>query len=153
MAKSSISVSIKNDHTKEAFAQIAKRLDDALELCGQQAERNAKINIENDPRRVDTGLLRNSITHAMGGEKPAITSYRGNNPSQYGGTEIPSGSYSGTAPNEPHSMFIGTNVEYSSYVEFGTMRMRANHFLRDSIQGHEKEYKAIIDKVMKSGTA
>ena len=147
--KTNISVSVRNDHSKEVFAEISKKLDEALVLCGARAERNAKINIENDPHRVDTGLLRNSITYAMGGEKPAVTSYRGDNPSRYGGTEIPTGSYAGTAPNEPHSMYIGTNVSYAPYVHEGTQKMRANRFLRDAIQGHEKEYQAIINQVMK----
>ena len=156
-----ITVNIRNDHTKDILAAVSKKLDDALVLCGAKAESNAKINLENDPRRVDTGLLRNSITHAMGGEAPAISSYHSN--ATHGHTDsterrgiagLPvsnatSGTYSGTAPNEPHSMYIGTNVSYAPYVHEGTQKMRANRFLRDAIQGHEKEYQAIINQVMK----
>lgn len=48
------------------------KLDDdikaALEAVGLQAEGYAKLELENPPRRIDTGRLRNSITHAMDGD-------------------------------------------------------------------------------------
>ena len=43
-----------------------KSIETALEACGLQAEGYAALELENSPRRVDTGLLRNSITHAIG---------------------------------------------------------------------------------------
>lgn len=37
----------------------------ALEAVGNQVVSDAKDNLEDDPRRVDTGRLKNSITHAV----------------------------------------------------------------------------------------
>ena len=145
MAK--VTVKIKNDKTKECLEKVKKAMKDALELCGQQGERNAKINLEHDPRRIDTALLRNSITYAMGGEKAAIDMYYASNPSQYDGHQD-AGIYSGTAPNEPLTVFIGTNVEYAPYVHEGTQRMAANRFLRNAISGHEEEYKTIVQRIL-----
>lgn len=45
--------------------EFEEKLKTALEAVGLQAEGNAKLEIENMPRRVDTGLLRNSITHTV----------------------------------------------------------------------------------------
>jgi len=150
---------IRNDHSAEVLRKVQEALYDALDLCGQQAVRNAAINLEHDPRRIDTGLLRNSITYAHGGEGPAISSYKSNATHGHtdsterrgvAGTTVTnpqSGSYSGTAPNEGETVYIGTNVEYGIYVHEGTQHMSPNHFLRDAVQGHEDEYAAICKRI------
>lgn len=140
----------------DVMAALEEKIRDGLELCGQQAERNAKTQIENNPHRVDTGLLRNSITHAAGGAAPAISFYKADNPSRYAdkatkeARDINYGRYSGTAPNEPDTMFIGTNVEYAPYVHEGTIKMAANRFLRDAMDKHTNEYKQLMERVLKA---
>lgn len=145
MAKNIITSIKIDDHSPEVLAAVKRTLHAALLGCGLQAVRNANIEIEKSPERVDTGLLKNSITYAMGGEAPMISSYRADNPSKYSNSgKIPSGSYSGTAPNEENTVFVGTNVEYGIYVHEGTRRMTANRFLRNAIQGHESDYENIV---------
>ena len=109
------------DHSDEYLNEVEASIDRALEAIGIHLAGEAQEELENSPRRVDTGLLRNSITYALDGEAPDKTSYKGDNPSKYGGKSndtIPSGSYSGTAPKEAkgRSVMIGTNVEYAIYV-------------------------------------
>ena len=139
----------------EVLSELETRIRDGLELCGQQAERNAKIALENNPRRIDTGLLRNSVTHALGGEAPAISSYRSDRPSKYAdkvtrdARDVTFGKYSGEAPNEPDTVFIGTNVEYAPYVHEGTIRMTANRFLKNGLEKHIPEYKKLLERVLK----
>ena len=151
-----IYIKMGQNNMDEVMAALEKKIRDGLELCGQQAERNAKIALEHNPRRIDTGLLRNSITHAMGGESPAISSYKADNPSRYAdkatkdAREINYGRYSGTAPNEPDTVYIGTNVEYAPYVHEGTLRMAANRFLRDAMDKHTNEYKQLMERVLKA---
>jgi HK97 gp10 family phage protein len=41
------------------------------------------------------------------------------------------------------SVYIGSNVEYAPYVEFGTRRNKAHHMLQKAATGHGDEYKAI----------
>lgn len=138
----------------------------ALEAVGQTAERHAK---EQCP--VDTGLLRNSITHAVSGEPTAIKTYKaeyGSNrytkgknagkryraSSQKAG-DVKIGFYKGTAPNDPpdhKAVYIGTNVEYAQKQELGDSfhhNSGAAHFMRDSVSGHQEEYKRIIQRNMK----
>ena len=135
------------DNIDAVMEELQEKINDAMELCGQQAERNAKIALENNPRRIDTGLLRNSITHAAGGAAPAISSYRADKTKE---DQVNYGRYSGTAPNEPDTMFIGTNVEYAPYVHEGTIRMAANRFLRNALDKHTNEYKSLMEHVLKS---
>ena len=59
------------DHTAEVRAAMDKACDKALEMCGLKAEGYAKMICP-----VDTGNLRNSITHTSGEEQ---TEYIGTN--------------------------------------------------------------------------
>lgn len=50
------------DKFKNAMQDAVTR---ALEAIGIQAEGYSKLELENSPRRIDTGNLRNSITHIV----------------------------------------------------------------------------------------
>ena len=39
--------------------------------------------------------------------------------------------------------YIGSNVEYAPYVEFGTRRNKAHHMIKKAATEHSDEYKAI----------
>ena len=117
-------------------------VEKALEAIGIQAETNAKQNIT-EVGRVDTGRLRNSISHTA----------------------------------DKDSAYIGTNVEYAAYNEFGTgiyaengkgrqdgwkyhddegkwhftRGMKPAHFLKRSVSEHINEYKEITEKILKNG--
>ena len=43
---------------------------------------------------------------------------------------------------------IGSFVTYAPYVEYGTSKMTARPFLRNAINNHLAEYKALIEKIM-----
>lgn len=63
---------IRNDHTQDAKNNMREAINRALEAMGLQAESYAKLELENDPRRIDTGNLRNSITHSVQSEEQAV---------------------------------------------------------------------------------
>lgn len=108
----------------------------ALEKCGLTAEGYAKLLCP-----VDTGNLRNSITHQVQPSEPAV--------------------------------YIGTNSEYSAYVELGTGKyypggrptpwvyqdsagnwhltsgQRAQPYLKPSVADHVSTYKTIIQDELK----
>lgn len=48
------------------------------------------------------------------------------------------------------SCYIGTNVEYAPYVEFGTYKMKARPFLRPAASNHKDEYTQIIEYMLKN---
>ena len=100
-------------HRQEAIDLKNEAVARALEKMGLVAERYAK---EYAP--VDTGRLRNSITHA-------------------------------TAPEEG-AVYIGTNVEYGIYQEFGTVNQAGTPFLRPALDNHLGEYKSIAESELKN---
>ena len=129
------------DNTEEVLDALKEAIEAGLEACGIQAEGYAVLNLESNPRRVDTGLLRNSITHAVAGHGAAKGSYASDDGSK-------SGSYSGTAPGEEgKSVIIGTNVSYAGYVHDGTSKMAPNRFLANA--GNKKdEYNEIMKSAL-----
>ena len=160
-----VEVSIKNDNSKKIIKDLHERVLDALDSAGMQASTLARLELQNNPSRIDTGLLRNSITHAVCGKSPSITSYNGSKTHTAEsksavrrglvGKPAPeprSGTYSGSAPNATDDskqfVLIGTNVEYAPYVHEGTDRMAPNRFLKNAIQKNKAELSDIIKKVL-----
>lgn len=138
-------VSVKiTDNSDEFLAELEKRARGALVAVGVQAEGHCKQELSHTPKRIDTGLLHNSITYAYAGEPTAIKSYHGDK--ERNGA-IPTGSYSGSAPVEMNpTVYVGTNVEYAPYVEMGTDRMKPNHFIKNGCSKNKDEYIGIIKK-------
>lgn len=124
------------DHTGEVLEAMRKQVTLGLKAIGQEAEGYAK-----DSCPVDTGLLRNSLTFAVSGESPAISSYSSDDGSK-------SGTYSGTAPaGDGLSVYIGTNVEYAEEQEVGDAihhKTGGAHFLRNAATDHSNHYKEIM---------
>lgn len=140
---------MRNDRTKEVKEQVADRALVALDAVGMQASSLAKMELQKSPMRVDTGLLRNSITHAVSGKPAAIGSYSADTPKK--GREN-SGSYAGSAPASDDTkkpfVLVGTNVEYAVYVSEGTRYMAPNRFLKNAMLNNRAELEKIISKVL-----
>ena len=154
-----ISVRI-DSHVDEFTSEVRRKIPIALEKCGLAAEGYAKRLC-----RVDTGLLRNSITHALDGGPASISEYKASFGSNRGRTgkrlsassknagRVGSGSYSGTMPSngdDKRTVYVGTNVEYAPYVEMGTSRTKPKPFIRPSIADHVNEYVNIIKSTLNS---
>lgn len=141
------------NHLGEVKDAMSRAVEKFLTEAGIHLEGEAKYALEMDPRRIDTGLLRNSITWALDGEGPAIDSYTADKPRTKGG-EIESGEYSGTAPSEPNgkrALYIGTNVEYAPYVHEGTKKMAPNRFLKNAIELNKDQLKQKMQETMRNG--
>ena len=52
---------------------------------------------------------------------------------------------------DEQAIYIGTNVEYAPYVEYGTVRQKAQPYLRPGIEDHLAEYNAIFQKELEKG--
>lgn len=55
-----------------------------------------------------------------------------------------------THGHDEESAYIGTNVEYAPYVEFGTTKMSPRPFLRNAVANYSDDYKRIIEEGLKS---
>lgn len=142
------------DNSSQFLAELSQRIDKALTAVGIHIEGEAKEELNNSPKRIDTGLLRNSITYALSGEAPAISSYHGDNSSKYSKAEsIPVGYYNGTAPSDPddqRAVYVGTNVEYAAYVHEGTQKMAPNRFLKNAFTKNEEQIRKYIKEEFES---
>jgi HK97 gp10 family phage protein len=87
---------------KSAYEQARER---SLEIIGLTAEKYAKQIVP-----VDTGRLRNSITHEVDGKE----------------------------------VYVGSATEYAASVEYGTVKQKAQPYLRPAATDHTSTYKQII---------
>lgn len=110
------------DNSGRVKAELEKKAEAVLEAVGIHIEGEAKEELENSPRRVDTGRLKNSITHQVAMGEKAV----------YIGTKI------------------GTNVEYAIYVHEGTSRMAPNRFLKNACTRNEAQVRKFIENELKS---
>lgn len=156
------------DHRDEILDQLKDYADKVLEYWGIELEKQAKIELAKSPNRIDTGLLRNSITYALSGKPPHITSYKADKLTDYadaflhfvsnnggGGKKktetIKTGFYSGSAPmGAPWKqyVYIGTNVEYAQWVHNGTRRMAPNRFILNAVNNNKDKLQSIAKDVL-----
>lgn len=88
---------------------------DPLNLANYTAVKGVCLRIEGVAKRncpVDTGNLRNSLTTVM----------------------------DSTPADEKALGFVGTNVEYAAFVEFGTIHMAAQPFLGPALEDARRRY-------------
>lgn len=65
------------DNSDKFKAELNRKIPAILEAIGIHLEGESKDELENAPRRIDTGNLRNSVSHAVSGEEQAV--YIGSN--------------------------------------------------------------------------
>ena len=61
-----------DDHVHEVIIEKEKLVNIALEVIGTKCADYAAMNLERNPRRVDTGRLKNSITHEVVPEESMV---------------------------------------------------------------------------------
>ena len=130
MANENYKLVIDVDNRDEILGELDEAIDRALEAVGMAASDYAAAKAP-----VDTGLLRNSITYALHGKGAAIETYESNETSKRTGKTIKkkTGSYSGTAPDDENAVYVGTNVEYAAYVEYGDSGGTPRPFLKPAM--------------------
>lgn len=132
------------DHTEEVKAAFEEAMARALEAVGLQAEGYSK-EILTTEGRVDTGLLRNSITHAkLPGENSVII---GTNVEYAVFHEVGTGHYLdeelGKGRQDPW-FFRDRNGEGHM-----TVGIHGVHYLRNALNDHLNEYRDIVEEMLK----
>lgn len=153
-------VKLNVNNIEEAKKIMHKRILVALEASGLYAERKAK---EKCP--VDTGRLRNSITHVVSGDPERSYSFSADFTSRFLTGENRKLSKEEKAEDNKvyiipktdenlETLWIGTNVFYAPYVETGVLEngtyRKPKPFLVPALTEHKNEYKAIIVKYLSS---
>ena len=128
------------DNSAEVLQELERKVQAALEACGQQAVSHAKQNIT-AAGRVDTGTLRNSVNHIV------------QNDICYVGTNTDYAIYNefGTGIHAEGGKGRKTPWAYqdSKGKWHRTSGMKPIHFLKNAIANHINEYKGIIEQYLK----
>lgn len=159
------------DNTDEFKKEIEEKVKTALEAVGMQAEGNSKLEIENMPRRVDTGLLRNSVTHRVVGDDSVIIGsnvyyavYVHEGTGKYAtsgstgdgwwvyvrGSTSSKISAHGKRYTQAQARRIVAFLKSKGLDAHMTQGMKPNRFLTNAMEKYRDEYKKIIETIMKS---
>ena len=130
------------DNSDEVLDAMTRAVLASLEAVGQQAVTHAKQNIT-EAGRVDTGALRNSVSHAVDRGENAV--YIGTNQEYAVFHELGTGIYleGGGGRQTPWS-YQDAKGEWHR-----TRGIRPIHFLKNAAADHSDEYIAIMEKTMK----
>ena len=123
------------DYSPKVLKEMRDQVQLGLKAIGAEAEGYAK---EECP--VDTGRLRNSICWATATDKST-----GESPADHE-------DYTPLGTPEENTVYIGTNVEYAPYVEYGDYAHTTGkkHFLKDAAANHGDRYKSIMEAALKA---
>lgn len=119
------------DNSKAVLAAMQQAVERGLEKCGLVAEGYAK-----KLAPVDTGNLRNSISHKVDLEEPAV--YIGSNTSYAPYVELATGIYAEGGRPTPW-VYQDANGNWH-----WTRGNKAQPFLKPAVADHAKEYQSII---------
>ena len=126
------------DNSKEVLAAFQKAAVRALEKCGLVAEGYAKRLCP-----ADTGNLRNSISHTVDEDEPAV--YIGSNTSYAPYVELATGIYAEGGRPTPW-VYQDENGNWH-----WTRGNRAHPFLKPAVANHAGTYRNIIEDELKNG--
>ena len=126
------------DNSAEFKNEMRKAADRALEKVGLLAETHVKNEITKI-RLVDTGRLRNSITHTVKDD----TAYIGSNLEYALYQEVGTGIYYPTGRKDP---WLYTDEKGETHVTRGT---KPKHFLKNAITEHQSEYQRVVEATLK----
>jgi len=130
------------DNSDEVLDAMTEAIRASLEAVGQQAVSHAKQNIT-QAGRVDTGALRNSVSHQVEMGEDAV--YIGTNQDYAVYHELGTGIYTegGRGRQTPWS-YRDAKGEWHR-----TRGIRPIHFLKNAAANHTDEYIRIIEQTMK----
>lgn len=129
-------------HKAEVLEAMDRAIDAALEAIGIQCESHAKANIT-ESGRVDTGRMRNSITHQVVSSENAV--YIGTNLEYAIYNEVGTGIFAegGGGRKDPWRY---QDEEGNWHTTVG---MKPVHFLKRAASENADEYMAIAEEIMK----
>ena len=129
------------DNTQQIQQELQTKIQAALEAAGNQAVSHAKENIASAGRIGATGDLRNKMNHMVVGQEC------------YVGTDVSYAIYNEVGTGIYLEGGGGRNTPWSYQDEHGdwhtTRGIKPIHFLKNAIQDHVDEYKAIIEEELK----
>ena len=129
------------DYTVEVLDAFEEAIEAALEAVGQQAVTHAKQNLKS-AGRIDTGTLRNSITHKVQMSEKAV--YVGTNVHYAIYNEMGTGIYAdGGGGRQTPWRYQDAKGNWHT-----TRGIKPTHFLKNAAQDHAEEYRGIVKRYL-----
>lgn len=124
------------DNSQQVLSELERKMPEILQGMGAELHKSI-YNFMTEDKVVDTGRLRGSISYCT-----------------------PYGDYSEpTAVNktndfikgvrEKDTIIYGSNVEYASFVETGTTKQRARHYLKTGTYRAVPTMKRVVEQILK----
>lgn len=129
-----------NDHTEEFVEALKKAKQNGLWAMGAAAEGHAKNNLTEFPR-VDTGRLRNSVTHVEDDD----ATYIGTNVEYAPYVELGTGIFAESGGRSEPWVYQDSKGNWHY-----THGMKPAHFLKNAATAHSDEYKELFEEALKS---
>lgn len=126
------------DNSDKVLREFQDAVNRALEKCGQKAEDYAA-----QLAPVDTGALRNSITHTVKPDEKAV--YVGTNQEYAVYQELGTGKYAEGGGGRPTPWVY----KDAKGVWHKTRGNRPHPFIKPAVEDHGADYKAIVDSELK----
>ena len=134
---------------KVTNTMAGKNYEKAIENAMEKTLVEAGVMIEGDAvllanfnKGYQTGRTKGSITWATNKERSRVSG------------EAKSGD-GVSRPSRPDTLYVGTNVEYAPHLEYGTVKMSAQPFLRPAFDGRKSDIMRMglkeVDKGLKRG--
>lgn len=130
------------DNSDEVLSEFQSAAIHALEKCGLVAENYAKRNLTEN-KSVDTGRLRNSISHTVDESEPAA--YIGTDVEYAAYVELGTGKYTQGGRPTP---WVYQDDKGNWHMTSG---QRAKPYLKPAVADNAQQYRKIIDDEMRSG--
>ena len=134
---------IRADNSAEVLRELDSKIEAALEACGNQAVSHAKQNIT-QAGRVDTGAMRNSISHQVDAGDKSV--YIGTNIEYAIYHELGTGIYleGGGGRQTPWA------YQDASGAWHRTRGMKPIHMIKNGVSGSVNDFKSIANDILKS---
>ena len=124
------------DNSEQVLKELADKIHIALDSVGSTAAGYAQ-----DGAPVDTGNLRNSITHEVGNDEVNI----GTNVEYAVYQEYGTGIYAEDGSGRQTPWFY-EGSDGKMHMTYGS---KPHHFLKNSVMNHQQEYQRMIETIMK----
>lgn len=124
------------DRSKQVLDELEKKMPEVLRSMGNELHKSI-YNFMTEDKVVDTGRLRGSISYCTPYEdfsEPTIVNRA---------DDFVKGI------KEKDTVVYGSNVEYASYVETGTTKQRARHYLKTGTYRAVPVMKRVVEEVLK----
>ena len=139
-----MNIGIKVDNTAQVLRELDNKIATILESVGEHIEGEAQEELNNDPRHIDTGNLKNRITHKVENNEDAV--YIGTNVEYAIYVHEGTGLYA-VSGNGRKTPWAYMDSKGNWHVTRG---IKPNRFLKNAMERNADQIKTYIEQQLKS---